>query len=177
DSQPATNLRVLRRERLRSKRHTERQRPSLHGPATAIERSHVHVGRRQLSRSRRGEHWRDRARGYRRERIHVVCRHELDRRGQPDHHDPGLQRIPDISVLSACEPMTAILALLKDRRRSQRGSVLSGVLIMTAFIAIISGALMTELSTNFLLSHTLLNRAANEATDSSAADLSLSQRQ
>lgn len=73
--------------------------------------------------------------------------------------------------------MTAILALLKDRRRSQRGSVLSGVLIMTAFIAIISGALMTELSTNFLLSHTMLNRVANEATDNSAMELSLSQLQ
>ena len=73
--------------------------------------------------------------------------------------------------------MTAVLALLKDRRRSQRGSVLSGVLIMTAFIAIISGALMTELSTNFLLSHTLLNRVANEATDNSAIELSLSQLQ
>ena len=73
--------------------------------------------------------------------------------------------------------MTAILALLKDRRRSQRGSVLSGVLIMTAFIAIISGALMTELSTNFLLSHTLLNRVANEATENSAIELSLSQLQ
>jgi len=73
--------------------------------------------------------------------------------------------------------VTAILALLKDRRRSQRGSVLSGVLIMTAFIAIISGALMTELSTNFLLSHNLLNRVANEATDNSAIELYLSQLQ
>jgi len=73
--------------------------------------------------------------------------------------------------------MTAILAMLKDRKRSQRGSVLSGVLIMTAFIAIISGALMTELSTNFLLSHTLLNRVANEATENSAIELSLSQLQ
>src|SRR5260370_18136753 len=73
--------------------------------------------------------------------------------------------------------MTPIRALLKDRRRSQRGSVLSGVLIMTAFIAIISGALMTELSTNFLLSNTMLNRVANEATDNSAIELSLSQLQ
>ena len=73
--------------------------------------------------------------------------------------------------------MTAILALLKDRRRSQRGSVLSGVLIMTAFIAIISGALMTELSTNFLVSHTMLNRVANQATDNSAIELALSRLQ
>lgn len=73
--------------------------------------------------------------------------------------------------------MTAVLALLKDRRRSQRGSVLSGVLIMTAFIAIIAGALMAELSTNFLLSHTMLNRVANQATDNSAIELSLHQLQ
>lgn len=73
--------------------------------------------------------------------------------------------------------MRAIRELLRDRRRSQRGSVLSGVLIMTAFIAIISGALLTELSTNFLLSHALVNRVANEATDSSAMELSLSSLQ
>src|SRR5258708_4686068 len=73
--------------------------------------------------------------------------------------------------------MTAIRALLKDRRRSQRGSVLGGVLIMTAFIAIISGALMTELSTNFLLSNTMLNRVSYEATDNSAIELALSQLQ
>lgn len=73
--------------------------------------------------------------------------------------------------------MTAVLALLKDRRRSQRGSVLSGVLIMTAFIAIIAGALMTEVDTNFLLSHTMLNRVANQATDNSAIELSLHQLQ
>src|SRR5207244_9770895 len=114
---------------------------------------------------------------YRRDRILVVRRHQFDGRGQPDHHDPGLQRVANVPVLSAREPMTAVLALLKDRRRSQRGSVLSGVLIMTAFIAIISGALMTELSTNFLLSHTLLNRVANEATENSAIELSLSQLQ
>jgi hypothetical protein len=73
--------------------------------------------------------------------------------------------------------VTAIRALLKDRKRSQRGSVLSGVLMMTAFIAIISGALMTELSTNFLLSHTMLNRVTNQATLNSAIELSLSQLQ
>jgi len=71
--------------------------------------------------------------------------------------------------------MKAILSLLKDRRRSQRGSILSGVLIMTAFVAILSGALMTALSTNFLLSNTLLNRVTNEATVNSAIESSLSQ--
>ena len=73
--------------------------------------------------------------------------------------------------------MNAIRALLKDRRRRQRGSVLSGVLIIVAFLAIISGALMTELSTNFLLSTALLNRVHTQATVNSAAELALSQLQ
>jgi hypothetical protein len=73
--------------------------------------------------------------------------------------------------------MTALVALLKDRKRAQRGSVLSGVLIMTAFVAIISGALMTELSTNFLLSRVLLNRVAAESTVNSATELAISQLQ
>lgn len=73
--------------------------------------------------------------------------------------------------------MKKIRELLKDRRRSQRGSVLSGVLIMMAFIAIISGALMTALSTNFLLSQTLMSRMTNQATVNSATELSLNQLQ
>lgn len=71
--------------------------------------------------------------------------------------------------------MNALRALLADRRRSQRGSVLSGVLILTAFLAIISGALMTELSTNFLLSNALVNRVGTEATVNSAMELALNQ--
>ena len=66
--------------------------------------------------------------------------------------------------------MKAICALYTDRGRRQRGSVLSGVLIMLAFIAIISGALMTELSTNFLLSNNLTNRVAIQATVNSAVE-------
>ena len=62
---------------------------------------------------------------------------------------------------------------LKQRRRGQQGGVLSGVLILVAFLGIISGALMTELSTNFLLSRALMNRAAHEATVSSAVELAL----
>ncbi len=73
--------------------------------------------------------------------------------------------------------MNALRALLADRRRSQRGSVLSGVLIIVAFLAIIAGALMTELSTNFLLSNALVNRVGTEATVNSAAELALSQLQ
>ena len=73
--------------------------------------------------------------------------------------------------------MKAIRALVKDRRRSQRGSVLSGVLIIVAFLAIISGALMTELSTNFLLSNALVNRVQTQATVNSAVELALTQMQ
>jgi hypothetical protein len=72
------------------------------------------------------------------------------------------------------KPLRAFLA---DGRRSQRGSVLSGVLILVAFLAIISGALMTELSTNFLLSRNLVNRVQTQATVSSAVELALNQLQ
>lgn len=73
--------------------------------------------------------------------------------------------------------MKAIRELLRDRRRRQRGSVLSAVLILTAFIAIISGALMTALSTNLLLSRTLVNRVNYQATENSAVELSISNLQ
>jgi hypothetical protein len=73
--------------------------------------------------------------------------------------------------------VNAIRGLLADRRQSQRGSVLSGVLIIVAFLAIIAGALMTELSTNFLLSRALVNRVGTEATVNSAAELAISQLQ
>jgi hypothetical protein len=68
-------------------------------------------------------------------------------------------------------------ALLADRKRSQRGSVLSAVLIIVAFLAILSGALTTELSTHFLLSSALVNRVANEATVNSAMELALDRLQ
>lgn len=73
--------------------------------------------------------------------------------------------------------MNAMKALLRDRRRAQRGSVLSGVLIMVAFLAIISGALTTELSTHFLISRALVTRVGNEATVNSAMELALDQLQ
>jgi hypothetical protein len=73
--------------------------------------------------------------------------------------------------------MKSVRALLKDRRRSQRGSVLSGVLIIVAFLGIISGALMTELSTNFLLTHDLVARVQTQATVSSVAELAFNQLQ
>lgn len=69
--------------------------------------------------------------------------------------------------------MKRIRAVVTDPKRSQRGSVLSGVLIMTAFIAIIASALMTELSTNFLLSQNLVSRVANQATVNSALEMAM----
>jgi hypothetical protein len=73
--------------------------------------------------------------------------------------------------------MKAIRAVLGDRRRRQRGSVLSAVLIMVAFLGIISGALVTALSTQFLISRVLVNRVGNEATVNSAMELALDQLQ
>ncbi len=73
--------------------------------------------------------------------------------------------------------MAAVRALMGDRKRTQRGSVLSGVLIITAFLAIIAGALMTELSTNFMLSKVLVNRVNIEATVNSSMELAIGQLQ
>lgn len=73
--------------------------------------------------------------------------------------------------------MKRLFALQRERKRSQRGSVLSGVLIITAFLSIIGGALMTELSTGFLLSRVMVNRVNTQATVSSAAELALDQLQ
>jgi hypothetical protein len=73
--------------------------------------------------------------------------------------------------------MKAMGAQQPDRRRAQRGSVLSGVLIITAFLAIIAGALMTELTTNLLISRVLVHRVTNEATVKSAAELAIDQLQ
>ena len=65
----------------------------------------------------------------------------------------------------------------RDRRRAQRGSVLGAVLIITAFLAILAGALMTELSTNLLISRIQVNRVATEATVNSALEQSLNDLQ
>ncbi|HVH63482.1 MAG TPA: hypothetical protein VNA65_07770, partial [Candidatus Dormibacteraeota bacterium] len=73
--------------------------------------------------------------------------------------------------------MKAVLELFRDGKRSQHGGILSGVLIMTAFVAIIAGALMTELSGNFLLASSLMSRTAAQATINSSVELSLSQLQ
>lgn len=71
--------------------------------------------------------------------------------------------------------MKGMRAVLKDRRRSQHGGVLSGVLFILAFVAIIAGAVMSEVSTNFILSSNLMRRSLNEATVNSAMELALDQ--
>src|SRR6266849_6467888 len=128
------------------------------------------AGERQFS--GRGCEWRYRL-------LVVPGRFGLPSNGGGDHfgNRPVLFGDPDAPFLSAGQSVNVLRALLADRRRSQRGSVLSGVLIIVAFLAIIAGALMTELSTNFLLSNALVNRVGTEATVNSAAELALSQLQ
>jgi len=64
-----------------------------------------------------------------------------------------------------------------DRHRSQRGSVLSSVLIIVAFMSILVGALMTELTNSFLVSRTANTRVEREATVTSAVELGIHQLQ
>lgn len=65
--------------------------------------------------------------------------------------------------------------VLADRRRRQRGSILSGLLIVVALLSILIGALMTELSSSFLLSRTVTVRVAREASINSAMEWGLYQ--
>ena len=69
--------------------------------------------------------------------------------------------------------MSRIHDVLADRRRRQRGSVLSGVLIIVAMLAILIGALMTQLSSAFQLSRIAATRVATEATVNSAVELGI----
>jgi hypothetical protein len=73
--------------------------------------------------------------------------------------------------------MTWLRGLFGDRRRRQRGSILSSVLIIVAFLAILVGALMTELTSSFLISRTQVNRMETEATVTSAVELGIHQLQ
>ncbi len=59
------------------------------------------------------------------------------------------------------------------RARAQRGSVLSAVLIIVAFLAILGGALMSELSSAFLVTRTQAGRVATEATLDSSVDYAI----
>ena len=62
---------------------------------------------------------------------------------------------------------------LGDRRKRQRGGVLSGLLIVVAFLSILIGALMTEESSAFLLSRTEVARTQRQATVTSGVELAI----
>lgn len=71
--------------------------------------------------------------------------------------------------------MRSLRASLSDRRARQRGSILGGLLIIVAMLAILIGALMTELSTSFMLSRNVSERVQREATVNSAMEWGLYQ--
>lgn len=73
--------------------------------------------------------------------------------------------------------MRQLQLLLHDRRRRQRGSVLSGLLIIVAFLSILVGAVLTEVTDAFVLSRVLVTRVQGEATVSSAVELAINQLQ
>lgn len=73
--------------------------------------------------------------------------------------------------------MRQLQALLHDRRRRQRGSVLSALLIIVVFLSILIGALLTEVTDAFVLSRDLVTRVQSEATVSSAVELTINQLQ
>jgi hypothetical protein len=70
-----------------------------------------------------------------------------------------------------------IKVLLGDRKRRQSGSILSSLLIIVAFLSILVGALMTELTNSFLISRTHVARMEREATLTSAVELGIRQLQ
>ena len=73
--------------------------------------------------------------------------------------------------------MKQLRSLLGDRRRRQRGSILSSLLIIVAFLSILVGAVMTEQTTSFLISRTHVTRMQNQATVTSAVELGIHQLQ
>jgi hypothetical protein len=73
--------------------------------------------------------------------------------------------------------MRGVRLLLRDRRRRQRGSVLSALLIIVALLSILIGALMTEVTSSFLLSRALVTRVTREATVTSAVEFGIYQLQ
>jgi hypothetical protein len=70
-----------------------------------------------------------------------------------------------------------IKSVLGDRKRRQRGSILSSLLIIVALLSLLVGGLMTDLTSSFLISRTLVARVQHEATMTSAAELGIHQLQ
>lgn len=73
--------------------------------------------------------------------------------------------------------MKRLQLLLHDRRRRQRGSILGGLLIIVAFLTILIGALLTELTDSFVVSQDLVAKVKTEATVTSAVELAINQLQ
>jgi hypothetical protein len=71
----------------------------------------------------------------------------------------------------------ALQLLFHDRHRRQRGSVLSALLIVVAFVSILVGALLTEVTDAFVMSRDLVSRVQSEATVSSALELGINKLQ
>ncbi len=65
----------------------------------------------------------------------------------------------------------------RRRERAQRGSVLGAVLIIVAFLSILGGALMNEISSQFVLSRALSLHMADEATVNSSVEYAIGQLQ
>jgi hypothetical protein len=63
------------------------------------------------------------------------------------------------------------------RSRSQRGSILSALLIIVAFLSILGGALISQISGQFLLTRTLADRLASQATINSSVENAIGQLQ
>jgi hypothetical protein len=70
-----------------------------------------------------------------------------------------------------------MLTKLDRRRRSQRGSILSGLLIIIAFLSILGSALMSEISSQFLMTRNLVDQVTAQATVQSAMENAISQLQ
>ena len=66
---------------------------------------------------------------------------------------------------------------LERRRRSQRGSILSGLLIIIAFLSIIGSALMSEISSQFLMTRSLVDQVTAQATVQSGMENAIAQLQ
>jgi hypothetical protein len=66
---------------------------------------------------------------------------------------------------------------LERRRRSQRGSILSGLLIIIAFLSIIGSALMSEISSQFLMTRNLVDQVTAQATVQSGMENAIAQLQ
>jgi hypothetical protein len=73
--------------------------------------------------------------------------------------------------------MRRLQALLNDRRRRQRGSVLSALLIIVAFLSILIGGLLTELTDSFVVSRDFVAQVKIQATATSATELAIHQLQ